>query len=944
MMPESGWRESDSHLFGSPASQRIGREASNAFFETDHKTDAPHVRGRIPDRGVFDAVASPSAAAAAPFGPTRPSGGSPPRVQMSHGDGGIKTLVTTSNVTGQVLAQTAPPRALDDVDVSPTLFGTHDLRNGLLDQKLQHMQRETNALREELKETSGRLAHVTVKLNEQKVEFSGLTHRYGTTVEKLTAAESNVKRLEEHIVQERSKNGVLREERDKLKASLKDLEWEVEKLRWELQEERKRPAMDPREVQRMLDDRTRYVPAAEVQQQCEAMREKHQTLLGRFMSSLDALLVQHEEEETSVFVARSAVLSAATDLETRVASAETTLSVLCEQLTLFNEGSERDMTEMLTTLMLENKELWQHLSKLKGDHDTAVVRLATLRRKGEHVPQDQYDYAQKQLALTAEKLSTAQRTVEAQIELAREHEDHMKVLLNANDSLQDQLRRLTEELAQVKEDAERKENLLEKNRAEVNEVLRRAEEFQENVEGERRRLNKTIEQMNESFVSREQEYEQRIRQLQEERNATQRDLEQAQRGLDDTQQRAESLQRELDSRTSYFEEYRRQTEEHQQEVSRSFQEEMASARALLEQELSLTRRELEDQRTAARELERERDDEQAEHRAAHAIAAGLEAELSQQRRENEQQRRRLEEVTARVHKLEAEADKLRQASDTVGEESHQLQREVKRYQARAQELEQQMQQERDAHTQQSMQLRHEMREVEQRRSTMQEELQKIRLRLVEMERDQKQRVMRERTDADRESFVRENARLHEQYQEVQQENVALRESLQQLKGKVLNHEQLSQQLEDVQERLRQLPTLRQAAEDARIEAMRASQETETLRQERDAMAAKLDFFLEESKQAAKKDEEWGRIFRDAAEQTRRLSGQVSVVRKQQQSQRSPPIFVSPHPSGYSEQYSNYQRVLGNGGDISLRKPMSPSQAAADASPPPIAPSLSRPWH
>ncbi|ESL10637.1 hypothetical protein TRSC58_01626 [Trypanosoma rangeli SC58] len=943
MMPESGWRESGSHLFGSPASQRVGREAHSVSFETDHKADSPHVWGRIPDRGVFDAVASPSAAAA-PFGPTGPSGGSPPRVQMSYGDSGSKTLVTTSNVTGKVLAQAAPPRAPDDVDVSPTLFGTHDLRNGLLDQKLQHMQRETNALREELKETSGRLAHVTVKLNEQKVEFSGLTHRYGTTVEKLTAAESNVKRLEEHIVQERSKNGVLREERDKLKASLKDLEWDVEKLRWELQEERDRPAMDPREVQRMLDDRTRYVPAAEVQKQCEGMRGKYQTLLGRFMSSLDALLVQHEEEETSVFVARSAVLSAATDLETRVASAETTLSVLCEQLTLFNEGSERDMTEMLTALMIENKELWQHLSKLKGDHDAAVAQLATLRRKGEHVPQDQYDYAQKQLALTSEKLSTAQRTVEAQIELAREHEDHMKVLLNANDSLQDRLRRLTEELAQVKEDAERKETLLEKNRTEVNEVLRRAEEVQENVEGERRRLNKTIEEMKESFVSRDQEYEQRIRQLQEERSATQRDLEQAQRGLDDTQQRAESLQRELDSRTSYFEEYRRQAEEHQQEVSRSFQEEMASARALLEQELSLTRRELEDQRTAARELERERDDMQAEHRAAHAVAAGLEAELSQQRRENEQQRRRLEEVTARVHKLEAEADTLRQASNTAGEESRQLQREVKRHQVRAQELEQQMQQERDAHTQQSTQLRHEMREVEQRRSTMQEELQKIRLRLVEMERDQKQLVTRERTDADRESFVRENARLHEQYQEVQQENVALRESLQQLKGKMFNHEQLSQQLEDVQERLRQLPALRQAAEDARIEAISAIQETETLRQERDAMAAKLDFFLEESKQAAKKDEEWGRIFRDAAEQTRRLSGQVSVVRKQQQSQRSPPIFVSAHPSGYSEQYSNYQRVLGNGGDSTLRKPTSPSRAAADASPLPVAPPLSRPWH
>ncbi|PWU87222.1 hypothetical protein C4B63_97g17 [Trypanosoma cruzi] len=180
--------------------------------------------------------------------------------------------------------------------------------------------------------------------------------------------------------------------------------------------------------------------------------------------------------------------------------------------------------------------------------------------------------------------------------------------------------------------------------------------------------------------------------------------------------------------------------------------------------------------------------------------------------------------------------------------------------------------------------------------------------------------------------------------EVQQENVALRESLQLLKGKLLNHEQISQQLEDVQERLKQLPMLRQAAEDAKCDAMRASQETEMLRQERDAMAVKLDFFLEESKQAAKKDEEWTRIFRDAAEQTRRLSGQVSVVKKQQQSHFSPSIFVSAHPSGYSEQYSNYQRVLGNGGSSTQRKQSPPLRSAADASPQPLAPPISRPWH
>ncbi|PWU87221.1 hypothetical protein C4B63_97g16 [Trypanosoma cruzi] len=254
------------------------------------KRDVRRAQGQSPDYRVFDVVVPLSAASAAVSRGTRLSGVSPPRVQVSREDP-ENNPPASSTATGQALELTILPKTPEDTDLSAALVGTRDLRNGLLDQKLQHLQRETNALREELKETSRRLAHVTVKLNEQKVEFSGLTHRYGATVEKLTAAECTVKRLEEHIVQERGQHGVLREERDKLKVSLKDLEWEVEKLRRELQEERERPAMDPRQVQRMLEDRTRYVPAAEFQRHCEEMRDKQHVFVSRFVASLDTLLV-----------------------------------------------------------------------------------------------------------------------------------------------------------------------------------------------------------------------------------------------------------------------------------------------------------------------------------------------------------------------------------------------------------------------------------------------------------------------------------------------------------------------------------------------------------------------------------------------------------------------------------------------------------------------------
>ncbi|KAH9589112.1 hypothetical protein LSM04_002336 [Trypanosoma melophagium] len=951
MKPFRGQQDAGSHLIGSPARQ-IGEHDTthSAYLGSGGKVDSQGTRGRNAEYSAFDVLVPLSAAAVAPVSSSvriDTGGASPPRPPVKSHHYGSDAL-GSSAVSAVPLPLAAPPRSGDAGDVSSDLVGTRDLQRGLLEQKLGQVQREADALRAELRETSGRVAQLTLRLNEQKVEFSALTHRYGAAVEKLTAAEGGVRRLEEHLVRERAAAGRAREERDGLRTALREAEQTADRLRRELLEERGRPAVDPREVQRLLNDRTRYIPAAEWQQQREEAHSAQKALVSRLAKALDALLFTHEEDETAVFVARSAVLSAATDLEAKITATEATLAALCDQLTVFNEGSERDMTEMITSLIAENKELWQHLSKLKSEYDGVTTQLTSLRCKGEYVPHDQYIYTQKQLALTTEKLTEAQKAVEVQIEMAKEHEEQMKVVMDSNESLQERTRLLVEQLSKAQQEVEQVGQELEESKTSAREAMRRVEELQTLVENERCRMDKTVQQLNENHSLVERGYENRIQHLQEERNMASEGAERARRELSELQQQVETLERELESRTHYFENYKQQTEEHQKQINRSLNEEMTSARELLEHELGLIRRELGDQRKAAREAERERDDERAERRAAQAVVTGLEAELAQQRRENEKQQRQIEEFTERLQKMELETGQLREGRVEAGEEVYQLQRDVKHLQERNNELEQQLQEEREKHLQQSTKMKKEMRELDRNRTAVQEELKRLRIRFVEVE-EQNERIPRERIDAEKEALMRENVRLHEQYQEVQQENVSLRENVHQLRAKTFSCDQISQQLDDLQERLRQLPALRQAAEDARRDAIRSAEETEVLRQERDAMAAKLDFFLEESKQAAKKDEEWGRVFRDAAEQARRLGGQVSVVKQQQQQQQQQQYNTPLSFGGYSEQYSNYQRVLGgtgNGGTgsggNSLRRHPSP-QGGIDVSPHPCAPTLHRPW-
>ncbi|KAG8346691.1 hypothetical protein TRVL_02484 [Trypanosoma vivax] len=791
----------------------------------------------------------------------------------------------------------------EGVEMTPGLLCTRDLQRGLLDQKLQNMQHDTNMVQEELREANSRIAQMTVKLNEHKAEFSALTHRYGATMEKLTSAEGNVKRLEEHLVHERKQHCAVREERDELKGTLRETQREVEKLRRELQQERERPTIDQREVQRMLDDRTRYIPTAEVQQRIEEVRATQKAFANRLVDSFSALLLAQDEEENAFSLTRSSVTAVASELQAKVVSAEATLNTLQEQLLAFSGGVERGVVEMTTALIVENKELWQNLAKIKGAHDATLAQLTSLQRKEEFVPREQYESMRNQNAATTEKLKKLQESYETQARYVKEQEERVKVLKSSNDQLQNQIQSLSNKLAIETEELERRGCRLEESKASLRDAARRNEELQELMNVERQQANQKISQLNEDYASMKKDYEERISHWQQKQDVARNHAEEARRELGDMQERFKRLRQELEERNSAFEQYKHSIKE-EQKINCSIKEEALNEKELLERELNITRRKLDDQIALFGEVERERDSERSEHRVTRATAAKLEMELASQRHAFEQ--------------LQLGTDRLR----VLG-----------------QDLERQLDDQRAKYQCELAALQERKQELEKNCKALQDELTSVRSQLSESVSHGAAEGCGEKGEANTEL-----QQLQERYQEVQQENVILRDKLEFMQGKLDGMQRLTQQLDDVQERLRQLPSLRQVAEDARNDAVRAAEETQALRRERDAMAVKLDCFLGEGKQAVLRNEEWLRLLHSAAEQGLKLEGQRGAVKspKPRKQQHSAIHCHATHAGGYSDIHG-YQQRIQNPCSGKHQPAVSPSCSVVPSTAHLNSTSLYRPW-
>lgn len=766
------------------------------------------------------------------------------------------------------------PSDVDAAAVAAAAGGNPNaVQMGIMKGRLQGLQHELQTSKRDMKDMSDRLTVTTTKLNEQKVQNSALTHKYSSLMTKLSETEQAEKQLEESLVNERRNAASIREAADRYRQEVQDQEETIAQLKHQLSA---KPIVDPA-IAIAIRDRNQYLPTREVLERQQVIVREKETLLEQMTTALDRLVLGQEEDETTLFVCRSAVLSAATDLETKLAHTENVVDNLNKLFQQYAHEQEEETTRMMMSLMNENKELWTHVTKMRYDLDRANSELvARNKRQAEWIPKDQHEYALKQVAILEERLKKAQLTIEAQTTTEQTVEEKIRDLFHQLNASKLRCDALDAELDQSQSTLRERELELDTLQAIVKQKSQEVIELdtlQQHQAAQIRSLTEQIDVLQETF---ETEGRNQLRRAQTERDEALDALTRLRSDFEDALHRLATIEKELDQRTSYFNSYKVSIEEQHASYARTLQEELSHNRSLFERELEDLRRELTDRTSELHTVTRELDEERADRQGTKAALRSSDEETVQLRSEVNSLQASLGRSEERIKKLSAELESVRQQLHQHDHKRNSHQQEVQRLEANIAHLEELLVEERQRHAAHATAIEADWKESDKSRHSLHEEVKRLRTKVSESD---QLRALKERMEKDKEQLMSENVRLHQQYQEVQQQNIDLQQTITTLKSRNSSSNALTSQMEELQRRLSELPSLRQAADEARREAMRFKEEMESLRHERDEMSTRLEFFLEESRLAAKKDNDLDRLFRDATSQVRRLDQQLEEVQR-----------------------------------------------------------------
>ncbi|EPY22296.1 hypothetical protein STCU_08256 [Strigomonas culicis] len=529
----------------------------------------------------------------------------------------------------------------------------------------------------------------------------------------------------------------------------------------------------------------------------------------------------------------------------------------------------------MRALMAENKELWQRLSQLQGEHDLVCSELALQRCHGGTVPRDTHEHVAQQLRATTERLEQAQQVAGALTALTREHEASMQALLQQGDEAAEELDELRRRLEAERAAGAAKTAALQEADAALGDATRQVEDLQAALQAERRRADDAIADIRQTNDTIAAEYDQRVRRLQADVAVSGERCGVAMQQLAESREAVERLQQALADSEERYDTYQQRSAAELAEQQQQHLAELERVRALLEAEVGGLRAALEEARAESRSAVRGRDEAAAKVQTLEAARRALESHLEQQREDGERQRQHLAEVVGQLRAASAELEEARAAQGEGGSYAKELQAAVERLARERDEGAARLAEEQQRSQQRCDQLQRDWKGAERGRAALLEEVQVLRARCAAAEAARQSAAHQQQ---DRDQLMQANLQLHERYQQVQEEARRLAEQLRALQSHQDAGSRLQQQLTELQARLRELPQLRQAADDARREMLKAREETELVRQERDKMAARLDVYLQDSKSAAAKDDEFGRIVRDASEAVKRLSGQVCTAK------------------------------------------------------------------
>ncbi|CBZ25641.1 conserved hypothetical protein [Leishmania mexicana MHOM/GT/2001/U1103] len=855
-------QDADPRLFGSPA-DRSSVDGGAAITQTQRGSPSRHGAAMggfhlqvSQEFGAHDGYADPLAAAAMP----------PPSTQI---------FSTSLGVAGQSYVSEA----------------SLDFQRRLLQQQVQQAHRETERLKAELQETNSRLVDTRQQLNEQKAAYTSLTHRYSTTVEKLTSTESDVKTLEEHLVKERNQRHQVQKEREEQRLALREAEWAQERLQRRLLQLEASKGLDPKEVQLRLEDRSHFIPTVEVRRIQTEMHNTHQALVDRLLTSLESLTASSEESQTNFFVARSSVLSAATDVDARLKRAEAALDDVDKQWTDYRDGVERETHEFLLAVMSENKDLWQQLTLLQNEHAVVLSEMKLRSTQGGSVPMEEHAYVQRQLETMTERLGKAQQLVESQTVLARAHEAEMVALLEANGAMQRQLEELERQCTQHEQASSQKTSALTEADAALHDAASQIEELHNTLREERLRAEAVVAEMKATQRTMQDEYDARVRELEHDCEVADDTATTLQHRLEETVAKLDVVERNLQARSKEYEAHKVQTAAEQAAAMGRHRDDLQRVRAVMEEELASLRAQLDEAQEAARAAVRESEETAARESAALVEHRTAQRDLTHMQEELERLRGQYKEAVEQRQRTQVEADQLRAASGEGSTLAQELQRRCDVLDKEKAELVTALASEKSRQEQRYATLHADWKAAEKALALIHEEVKTLRTRCAEVE---KARMAEDRQTQDKEQLMRENIRLHEQYQLIQKECTGLREEVKALKQRAVGDAQWHRQMEDLQRRLRELPELRQAAEAARRDALKAKEETELLRRERDQLSKKLDAFLEDAKLQARREDDFERVCREASAAAQRIGGQVSSAKENSARYH---VFCNTNPTG-----------------------------------------------
>ena len=302
---------------------------------------------------------------------------------------------------------------------------------GLLKSKVTSLQSEIARLRAEVKDTNERMSQSSAKLNEQKMQMSALTNKYADAMARLSDTEASERRLEDALMAEQRQHQASRETFDRaLEQHRRDDSTKSEDMsQLQSQIQQLQQQLSAKELSRnSLDSVAKEIAA------CEERRVRQcDSLVTMFNESLDRLISASDQDEASVFVARSACQSAVTELEGKLLSVEGQLEALQSAFRMVATQLEDDANAMTTSLMAENKDLWTHISRTQFELDKAKAESQQYRRRLEDAStgaafRDQLALVTQQKQAADENLKRCQAVVEQQRDSGSKLEAEMSKL------------------------------------------------------------------------------------------------------------------------------------------------------------------------------------------------------------------------------------------------------------------------------------------------------------------------------------------------------------------------------------------------------------------------------------------------------------------------------------------------------------------------------------